>query len=226
VAPLVWRRPVPVTVDFSADGAETLARAMTGPPAGGAVTEADPVAGPDVGAVTRPVAELCDGGWTRTVASPEESAGLSPSFGPAAAVVVDELDVDDAAGLASTGLAAAFATSGIATFVGSGGVPASGAGVTGGVFAGLGVGVYDDEENGARVEADDAPSPDADGPGDVEAGLGESPALGASAEDRAGAVSALAFSVEGSPAVVEAPAAPDLACVSVIDPSCSLGCSP
>jgi hypothetical protein len=105
-------------------------------------------------------------------------------------------------------------------------VPASGAGVTGGVLAGLGVGVYDDEENGARVEADDAPSPDADGPGDVEAGLGESPALGASAEDRAGAVSALAFSVEGSPAVVEAPAAPDLACVSVIDPSCSLGCSP
>jgi hypothetical protein len=160
------------------------------------------------------------------VASPDESAGLSPDFDPAAAVVVDELDVDDAAGLASTGFAAALATSGIATFVGSGGVPASGAGVTGGVFAGLGVGVYDDEENGARVEADDAPSPDADGPGDVEAGLGESPALGASAEDRAGAVSALAFSVEGSPAVVEAPAAPDLACVSVIDPSCSLGCSP
>jgi hypothetical protein len=37
---------------------------------------------------------------------------------------------------------------------------------------------------------------------------------------------AFGFSTGGSPASVEAPAAPDLACVSVIDQSCSLGFSP
>jgi hypothetical protein len=108
-------------------------------------TEADPVAGPDKGAATR--AELDDGGVTRTVASEAGesvalSVGLSVGFGPADGAVVDDPDAEAAGGLASTGFGADFAISGIATFVGSAGpVLGSGAGETGGVFAGLGVGV-------------------------------------------------------------------------------------